>query len=97
TQFSLTPLSQFIGAGWAIFFCVTMAFITAGCSISKVFHYFSAGFLIFALVVSVDLFFRFRRVIKTKTPEALNAIKSLLLINGLAIAVGAFLAILLVR
>jgi serine/threonine protein kinase len=97
TRFSITPFSQIIGVGWVIFFSVTMAFIVAGCSISKVFQYFSACFLIFAFVVLVDLFFRFRRVIKTKTPEALNAIKSLLLINGLAIALGAFLAILLVR
>ncbi len=96
-QFSLTLLSQFIGVGWAIFFCVTMAFITAGCSTSKVFHYFSAGFLLFALVTSVDLFFRFRRAAKVKTPEAWNAVKSLLLINGLAFALGVFLAGLLIR
>jgi serine/threonine protein kinase len=97
TQFSITFFSQIIGVGWFLFFCVTMAFITAGCSTSKVFRYFSACFLIFALVATVDLFFRFRRAIKTKTPEALNAAKSLLLINGLAFVVGAFLAILLVR
>jgi serine/threonine protein kinase len=96
-QFSLTPLSQFVGVGWAIFFCVTMAFITAGCSTSKVFHYFSAGFLIFAFVASVDLFFRFRRAAKVKTPESRNAVKSLLLINGLAFALGVFLAGLLIR
>jgi serine/threonine protein kinase/tetratricopeptide (TPR) repeat protein len=96
-QFSLTSLSQFVGVGWAIFFCVTMAFITAGCSTGKVFHYFGAGFLIFTLVTSVDLFFRFRRAARVKTPESWNAAKSLLLINGLAFAFGVFLAVLLIR
>jgi len=96
-QFSLTTLSQFVGVGWAIFFCVTMASITAGCPTGKVFHYFSAGFLILAFVASVDLFFRFRRAAKVKTPESWNAVKSLLLINGLAFALGVFLAGLLIR
>jgi serine/threonine protein kinase len=96
-QFSLTTFSQFVGVVWAIFFCVTMAFITRGCSTSKVFHYFSAGFLLFAFAASVDLFFRFRRAARVKTPESWNAVKSLLLINGLALALGVFLGVLLLR
>jgi serine/threonine protein kinase len=97
TSFSFTPFSQIIGAGWALFFSATMALVVKGSSTSGVFHYFSACFLIFALVASVDLFFRFRRAIKTRTPEAWNAVKSLLFINGMAFALGAFIAILLVR
>lgn len=96
-QFSIAPFSVITRAGWAIFLTVTMAFIVAGYPTSKAFHYFSVCLLIFALVIAVDLLFRFRRAIKTKTPEAWNAVKSSLLINGLAVAAGAFLAILLVH
>ena len=97
-----TPFTKAIGWIFIIFFAGYFLLLLndhfTGSVNGSMWHYFSCGFLGFAVVSGVELLFRVRRARKAKTPETSHAIKALLkpmLLGGsIALLLAAYVGIL---